>query len=169
MVELCPAQLSDRETLRNLLEKYQYEFSQWDMETVHEDGLFHYPYLDCYFEEENRFPYLIRVDGKLAGFVLVNDYPEVPGRRTDWCLSEFFVMHPYRRLGVGRAAAMAAFDAHRGTWQLKRHPKNLASVCFWDSVVADYTGGKFELIRAYPDREVDYGDGTAADVFFFRN
>ena len=29
------------------------------------------------------------VDGKLAGFVLVNDYPEVEGRKTDFCLPNF--------------------------------------------------------------------------------
>lgn len=167
-VTLCPVSLEQKEILRNLLEKYDYEFSQWDLRDVNENGLFGYEYLDNYWTEENRWAYFIRADGKLAGFMMVNDYPET-GVKTDFCMAEFFVMHKYRRLGVGREAALQAFDLHRGTWQLKRHPHNTASVHFWNRIVAQYTGGQYELIEGYPHPEVNYDDGTPADVFFFDN
>ncbi|MBQ8200872.1 MAG: GNAT family N-acetyltransferase [Clostridia bacterium] len=169
MVTLTPVPLSQRETLRNLMEKYLYEFSQYDLNDLDENGLYNYQYLDCYWQEPNRFPYFIRTDGKLAGFVLVNDYPEVPDATTDFTLSEFFVLHKYRRSGVGREAARLTFSLHHGRWQLKRHPHNIASVHFWNRVIADYTGGDYQLIERYPNREVDYSDGTPADVFFFSN
>jgi len=38
-----------------------------------------------------------------------------------------------------------------------------------DSVVSEYTRGNYRLVRAYPNNEVDYEDGTPADVFFFEN
>lgn len=169
MLEIVLAKKEDRNTMMNLLEKYLYEFSQWEKTDVAEDGLFHYEYLDCYFEEENRFPYFIKIDGKLAGLILVNDYPEVPGEKTDFCLSEFFIMHRYRRHGYGRQAVFTVLDMHRGSWQLKRHPHNTASVKFWNSVISEYTNGNYRLIENYPDKEVDYHDGTPADVFFFTN
>ena len=81
--------------------------------------------LDCYFEEEHRYPYFIKVDGKLAGLVLISDYPEVPEEKTDYCLSEFFVMNKYRRKGYGKEAVFQVLNMHHGKWQLKRHPHNI--------------------------------------------
>lgn len=169
MVELTAVSLQEKEILSNLLEKYQYEFSQWDKRDVDEDGLFGYEYLDCYWTEEHRYPYFIKVDGNIAGFAMVSDYPEVPGTETDFCLSEFFIMYKYRRNGVGREAVRKILDLHHGRWQLKRHPHNMASVYFWNRVISEYTEGNYKLVEKYPDHEVDYDDGSPADVFFFEN
>ena len=95
MLQIVEAQNKDRDTMMNLIEKYLYEFSQWEKTDVNEDGLYGYKYLDCYFEEKDRYPYFIKVDDKLVGFVLISDYPEVPEEETDFCLSEFFIMHKF--------------------------------------------------------------------------
>ena len=55
-VKVVEAKKEDRDTMLNLLEKYLYEFSQWEKTDVKEDGLYGYEYLDCYFEEDNRYP-----------------------------------------------------------------------------------------------------------------
>lgn len=101
--------------------------------------------------------------------ILVSDYPEVPEESTDYCLSEFFVMNKYRRNGVGKEAVFQVLDKHHGKWQLKRHPHNIASVFFWNNVIEEYTRGNYRLVEKYPNKEVDYEDGTPADVFFFEN
>lgn len=165
-VELRQVTKDEREILANLLEKYNYEFSQWDGRDVNKLGLYGYSYLDYYWTESNRWAYFILADGQLAGLVMINDYPEV-NEPTDYTMSEFFVMYKYRRAGVGREAARMAFDLFHGRWQLKRHPKNLASVRFWDSVVGEYTHGDYRLVAGYPGSE--YDDGTAGDVLFFTN
>ena len=169
MLKIIEAKKEDRDTVMNLLEKYLYEFSQWEKTDVNDNGLYGYEYLDCYFEEKNRFPYLIKVDGKLTGFVLVSNYPEVPKEKTDFCLSEFFIMNKYRRKGYGKEAVFQVLNMHHGKWQLKRHPHNIGSVHFWNNVIAEYTKGNFRLVEKYPNKEVAYDDGTLADVFFFEN
>lgn len=169
MVELTLVTKNEKEILNALLEKYQYEFSQWDKKDISENGLYGYEYLDCYFEEENRYPYFIKSDGKLAGFVIVSDYPEVPDTELDFCLSEFFVLYKYRRSGVGREAVRQLLEKHHGKWQLKRHPHNTASVHFRNKVIDELTGGNYRLVEGYPHKEVDYEDGIPADVFFFEN
>jgi len=166
-IELKRVELEEREILSNLLEKYDYEFSQYDKRDVNKLGLYGYMYLDSYWNEKNRWAYFILADDKLAGFVMVNDYSEVEGRKTDFVLSEFFVMYKYRRLGVGKKAFYKALDLHKGTWQLKRHPKNMVSVHFWNNAVNEYTKGNFELIESCPNTE--YEDGTLGDFFFFRS
>lgn len=163
-IQIIPVSVGEKEILKNLLEKYDYEFSQYDHRDVNALGLYGYDYLDHYWVEEKRWPFFIKVDGKLAGFVMVNDYPEVV-RDTDYTLAEFFVMHKYRRMGVGRRAAYHVFDLFKGKWQLKRHPKNTSSVHFWNTVIADYTHGQYTLITAHP--EAAYDDGTLGDVLIF--
>lgn len=163
-ITLKPVLKSQREILKNLLEKYDYEFSQYDLRDVNELGLYGYDYLDYYWTEKNRWAFFIYADGNLAGFVMINDYPE-NGQKTDYTLSEFFVLYKYRRCGVGRYAARAVFDRFRGSWQLKRHPKNLPSVAFWDRVIAEYTGGAYTLLRGV--QSAAYDDGTPADLFYF--
>lgn len=125
MVEIIKVKKEEKEILLNLLEKYEYEFSQYTLIDVNPLGLYGYDYLDYYFTEENRYAYFIKVDGKLAGFVMINDYPEIPDEKTDFCVSEFFVLFKYRKQGIGRKAIFEVLDKHRGKWQLKRHPKNI--------------------------------------------
>lgn len=157
--------LEEREILSNMLEKYDYEFSQYDNRDVNKLGLFGYKYLDYYWTEESRWAYFIIVDGKLAGFVMVNDLPEAEDRETDFQIAEFFVMYKYRRLGVGKQAFFKVLDMHKGRWQLKVHPKNVTSVHFWTKVVNEYTKGNYELVESYPGTE--YDDGSLGNVYFF--
>lgn len=163
-IKIVPVGIEDKEILKNLLEKYNYEFSQYDNRDVNKFGLYGYKYLDYYWTEENRWAFFIVADGNLAGFAMVNDFP-VSKEKTDYSLSEFFVMYKYRRCGVGKYAAIKVFDMFHGKWQLKRHPKNIGSVHFWNNVVNEYTKGNFKLVESYPDSE--YADGTLGDIFFF--
>jgi predicted acetyltransferase len=163
-ITIDPVRKEEKEILRNLLEKYKYEFSQYDNNDVNNLGLYGYDYLDSYWTEENRFPFFIKMDGKLAGFAMVNDYPEIK-IETNYCMSEFFVMYKYRKMGIGTYVANKVFDKFKGKWQLKRHPKNEASVKFWNKVISEYTKGKYELIKSSP--EAIYEDGTHGDIFIF--
>ena len=165
-IELVQVRKEEKEVLRNLLEKYDYEFSQYDLGDVNALGLYGYDWLDCYWTEERRWPFFIKVDGQLAGFVMVNDYPETD-EPCDYCLSEFFVLYKYRRAGVGSFAVRSVWDRFHGRWQLKLHPKNLPSVHFWQKAVFSYTNGNYRLVKAYPGTE--YDDGTPGDVYFFEN
>lgn len=163
-LKLVPVQEEEKEILRNLLEKYLYEFSQYDGGTVNALGLYGYSYLDNYWTEENRWAFFLKADGKLAGFAMVNDYQE-SGEKTDFCMSEFFVMYPYRKHGLGKEAAFALFDRFPGTWQLKYHPKNIPSVHFWNRVVAEYTHGEFRSVPG--NSQFPYGDGSPGQVLYF--
>ena len=66
-MRIVEAKKEDRDIMMNLLEKYLYEFSQWEKIDVNDNGLYRYEYLDCYFEENNRCIYFIKVDEKIAG------------------------------------------------------------------------------------------------------
>ena len=158
------AKKEEKEILRNLLEKYNYEFSQYNELDVNNLGLYGYDYLDCYWTEEKRYPYFIRIDNKLAGFIMINNYPEVKVD-TDYTISEFFIMYKYRKMGIGKYAVKYILDKYRGKWQLKYHPKNDVSKLFWNKTINEYTNGKYEIIK--DSKEAIYEDGTIGHVLLF--
>jgi predicted acetyltransferase len=123
-VEIVAASLADKSVIRNLLELYLHDFSEFTDTDVDEHGVFGYGRLDHYWKESDRHPFLIRADGRLAGFALVRS-----GRPHD--MAEFFVMRKYRRSGVGLLAARALFAAFPGDWQVREIAANPGATAFW--------------------------------------
>lgn len=142
MIEIQPASPSDKQILRNLMELYLHDFSEYENSDVDEHGLFGYERLDHYWTEPERHPFLIRVDGKLAGFVLVRDmHPQ--DQPVTHSIAEFFVMRKYRRQGIGRQAAFAIFDLFPGQWNVCQEEANLPAQAFWRRVIGEYTNGNY--------------------------
>lgn len=162
-LELVPVQKEEKEILRNLMEKYDYEFSQYDGRDVNALGLFGYDHFDCYWTEDGRHPFFVKADGKLAGFVMVCNYMEIfPDAQ--YSMGEFFVLYKYRRLGVGSFAASTVFERFPGVWELKCHPKNRASVLFWDKIIhANAT----DITYLPACSATVYDDGTPAHAYRF--
>jgi hypothetical protein len=62
-------------------------------------------------------------------------------------VAEFSVMRQLRRAGVGVAAAWAAFDRLRGTWEVRQRDENPAATAFWRRAVRDYPRGSCDERR----------------------
>ncbi|MFU1797711.1 GNAT family N-acetyltransferase [Paenibacillus azoreducens] len=148
MITIHEAAYADKSTLRNLLELYKYDFSEFDPEDdLNENGLYEYMYLDHYWTEEGRHPFLFRVDGRLAGFALVR---ELEAKTKDllplYEMAEFFILRKYRRSGAGQQAAIGLFDRLPGRWKVAEVESNIPAQKFWRKVIGHYTNGKFEEI-----------------------
>ena len=155
--ELIEVNESEKSVLRQLMELYAHDFSEFDGADVDAHGYFGYSYLDHYWTEPARQPYFIKVDGKLAGFVLVSDYcylVKAPGTRS---ISEFFVMRKYRGQGIGRWAALQVFNQFPGKWEIIQHSGNLPSIIFWEKVIGEYCGGDYRK----EDVATEYWEGQA--------
>ena len=92
------------------------------------DGRYGYRLLDAYWTDPTRRPFLVRVDGHLAGFALVRT-----GDPHD--MAEFFVMRKYRRSGVGIDAARAVFARFPGPWQTRQQFENVGATKFWRQAI----------------------------------
>jgi len=159
------ATVEQKEVVANLMEKYEYEFSQYNDAGVDELGLFGcMEWIDCYWEEADCWAYLIKVDNRLAGFAFVGDF-EIEGQRTDFMIDEFFVMYKYRNLGVGKFVVNNLLERHQGKWGLCYTPRNLPATKFWPKVIGAYTNGNYERIENY--ESVVYDDGTLGTVLLF--
>ena len=103
-VEIFPATKEEMPVLANLFELYAHDFSEFYAIEPGPDGRFGYPDLPRYWSEAGRFPFLIRVGERLAGFVLVHKISQTSEGEV-WDVAEFFVLRAYRRRGVGKEAA----------------------------------------------------------------
>jgi predicted acetyltransferase len=125
----------DEGPLANLLQLYQYDFSEIEPIDVAADGRFH-QLDDVPFEHA----YLVYSDGQLAGFALVGrqESHAVEGDAT-WSMAEFFIMRKYRRAAIGTDAARLVIDRHPGTWGITQTPNNTVARSFWRQALAPYS------------------------------
>jgi predicted acetyltransferase len=139
-INLVPATREQAPILGNLLELYAHDLSACAHLDIGEDGRFGYKSLLLYWSEPNRHPFLVRVDGKIAGFVLVKNGSEVSGDRTVWDMAEFFILRRYRRLGFGTLAAHEVWKRCPGRWEVRVMQSNRPASLFWERAISDFTG-----------------------------
>jgi predicted acetyltransferase len=94
-------------------------------------GLTVYPRLALYWEDADRIPYLVRLEGADAGFALVRRHPETGFHE----MAEFYIAPAYRHQGIGREAAQALFARHSGWWHLQILDHNAGAQAFWRRVI----------------------------------
>ena len=147
--ELFEVQEKDKDIIFNLMQLYTYELSFYEDETTHfelqENGLYKISkYINLYWLEKERHPYILKCDGKLAGFVL-----ERYNENGENEIAEFFVLNKYRKLGAGTFMANEMFKKYKGKWEIQTLLKNKQAQEFWRKVVKDASRGNYEehLIR----------------------
>jgi predicted acetyltransferase len=146
-VTLEPCGPERAETIQNLFQFYVHDFADfWETRRteLQEDGRFGlYPPLPRYWTDPSRSAFLIRADGNLAGFVLL-DRDGHSGRPCDFNVGEFFVARHYRREGVGRAAALQTIRPREGVWEIAVARRNTGAQAFWRGVAAEVAVGPVE-------------------------
>lgn len=158
--ELIEAKKEDINTVKNLMQLYTYELSFYEDETTNfkllENGLYAMSkYIDLYWTEEKRNPFLLKCDGELAGFVLQRLNEKGLNE-----IGEFFVLNRYRKIGAGKFMAKWIFEKYKGKWEVRVLLKNERAQGFWRKVISEVSKGKFEekLIR-----------GNSRYAFYFEN
>lgn len=131
-VDLDEARLEDRGIIAGLLDDYLCELAAHREDAVGATDSRGYPYLDAYFSEPGRHPFVIRRQGKVVGFALLRD---ATSTSRVWEVSEFYVTPESRRAGVGREAVVAIWRRFPGAWDLQVHAHNTGAVRFWASCV----------------------------------
>ena len=142
-VVLEAATPADATLLSNLLELYIHDLSAaFPSVELGPDGRFGYKDLALYWSEpERRFPFLIRCDGRVAGFALAKRGSPATEDPEVYDVAEFFILRRHRRSGVGHRAAVLLWNRFPGRWIVRVSEGNLGALPFWAGVIADFTGG----------------------------
>lgn len=140
------AKIEQKHIVENLLELYNYDFTEYVPEDVDENGRYGYEPLKYYWNEKGRHIFFIKADAHLAGFAMVriiqdNSYGPI------FDIAEFFVMRRYRGKGIGKQIAVRIFSMFRGEWEVGELENNLPAQKFWRAIIGEFTGGNFKEIR----------------------
>jgi predicted acetyltransferase len=163
-ISLEPVKIEEKQILKNLGELYIYELSQYNFIDVNELGLYNnLDDLDLYWTEQNRYPFFIKVDNKLAGFILVYDGRQIEEIESNFSIDDFFIMYKYKRHGIGKFCVRYIFDKFKGKWQIWFHQRNEVARYFWHKTINEYTKGKYEILK----NTLPYYDGTIGNTLVF--
>lgn len=130
-VTLTKATIEEKPILQNLLSLYIHDLSPYSNDLqINDEGRFDYDGLDLYWEEPSLFPFLIRVEDRIAGFLLLNRPPYAP-RDVQYLINEVFILKSYRGTGVGREAVRQVFDRYPGSYLVFELEGNKPAIGFW--------------------------------------
>jgi predicted acetyltransferase len=146
-IEVVPAGKEQEPILANLLQLYAHDFSEFHNLDLGPDGRFGYPSLPLYWSAPGRHPFLVWVEGKLAGFALVKRGSEVSGDATVWDMAEFFVIRGFRRRGIGTQAAHEVWRRFPGLWEVRVMQSNTAAQDFWSRAISKFVGEAIHPVR----------------------
>ena len=117
---------NEKHILKNLWSLYVHDLSEYrETLNVLEDGTYPFPDFDLYFKEDYMHPILIKVDGKIGGFVLLTEPPY--SKVYDYGIQEFFILKKYRKKGVGTQVINKIFKTYKGNYRYLILEKNIAS------------------------------------------
>jgi predicted acetyltransferase len=150
-IGLIPARPEQESILANLLELYAYDFSEFNDLELGVDGRFGYGSLALYWTEPGRHPFLVWVEGKLAGLVLVKRGSEVSGNAEVWDVAEFFVLRGCRRLGIGTQIASEVWRRFPGLWEVRVMESNVPALDFWAHAISIFAGEAIRPVRVEKD------------------
>jgi predicted acetyltransferase len=118
----------EKQILFAILQPYLDEIMHYpgeDVDYKDRNGLYQYPYLDNYWHEKERFPYLLYKDKDIVGFALVRHTGE------NWEMAEFYIIPQFRRQGCARTCVTEIFKKHPGEWNISYNKHNQAGRELW--------------------------------------
>jgi predicted acetyltransferase len=143
-LKIIKAEFAQKELIRRLMELYQHDMSTATGNELNQFGLYDYPWLDSYWTEDNRHPYIFQIQDKIVGFSLVNKHVIFPENEGAHSVAEFFILKKYRRQGFGQKAACEVIMNFPGKWEVGVLEKNDVGAAFWRPVIQDLAPGKFK-------------------------
>jgi predicted acetyltransferase len=149
-LKLIEATSLDFNLIMNMGRFYEYEMSRytkWPWQG--EDSGYPTKYLvenfKRYFEEKDRYPFLIKVDQEVAGFALIDKKGSDP--EVEWNIGEFFILAKFQGQGLGRRVAEEIFNKFHGKWEVACLPDNSGAYKFWKKIVANYSNNNYQEVK----------------------
>jgi predicted acetyltransferase len=156
-LQLRNALCADLGQLRGLLDSYLEELAQHRPARVGASASDEYPYLDAYFTEASRIPYLLELGLRTVGFAFVRSPESTQTGR--FSLAELYVDPAHRRRGLGRRAVEALFRAHPGAWELQVLESNPPARAFWDQLRSSPS------VRSWEEHRISASDGPRSELW----
>ncbi|WP_025111357.1 GNAT family N-acetyltransferase [Pseudomonas sp. H1h] len=148
-LELLAAHRDELQTIENLMQFYMHDFSEWLPLKFAEHGFYSIHLKEDYWRNPATQPFLIRVDGELAGFVIIDNDTLIDG--AEYNISYFFLARRFRGQGVAQFVVSALLSRLPGQWQIFHIDANLPAQRFWARLIPELTAGQFTRQQRHVD------------------
>jgi predicted acetyltransferase len=141
LVRVRVASAGERPLIEGPFQFYAYDFSEMEPARsaafeVDAKGCFDpYPYLSEYWSALDRCALLFEIDGRTAGFALINAVSH-RGGAVERNMAELFVLRKHRRRGIATAALGQILHAYPGRWEIAVAERNTLAKAFWAKAIA---------------------------------
>ena len=139
-IEIVEAKHELKSVVLNLMLYYIHDFTEFLGFRCPDNGLYRTDCFEQYWNPPKGWAFVIKVEGELAGFVLVEGHGTQP--ETQFSIGEFFIMRKFRGKGVGQRVAHSIFDRFHGRWEADVVIENKPALAFWRKVTDRYTAGR---------------------------
>ena len=160
-IQITRASTEQEQVIAQLYELYTYEMTDLADFDINDNGYYGYPDLPSYWKDPNKYPYLVLVNKKLAGFVLIQKGSPIDDDPNIWDIAEFFIMRKFRKQGIGGLVAQDLFGKFKGRWQIRVWNNNEVAYAFWNNIIT-----RFATKSVVPTKQVYQGhDGLLVYKF----
>lgn len=138
-IQILLCEKDSRKVIENLTQFYFYDIlqnSQYSHYKLTENGIYEkMPYFENYWEEDNRYPFVIKQENLPIGFALVHNI--TLNKNADWKMAEFFILAPYRKKGIARYVVKNILNLLPGLWEFSVFKDNEIAKKFWQNILSD--------------------------------
>ena len=126
--------IKEKRNLKKYFFDYLIELSQFDPNIKFDEyGLPIYKWFDCYWEDKERYPFLLNIDNQFAGLALVRELEP-----KQYEIAEFYVLPKFRKDNNAIDFAMQLTKLFDGKFSFSTRLENLRAIKFWDKFVINF-------------------------------
>lgn len=152
-IEIAEATEKQRSIIQNLARFYIYDLSEYQKRKCPDNGLFEDEDYTHFWKEPGHYPYLVKCQDEIAGFVLVEKGGS--SAEIDYHIAEFFIVRKFRRQGISMFVAKEMFQKYSGNWEVMAMSRNKPAVKFWEKTIAEYTKGKYTKSSEFHNTDME--------------
>jgi predicted acetyltransferase len=155
-LEICAHSDQDKQVIWNLFQFYCYDTSNYDGYDVESNGL--YSMSESYFSQYWTVPtwraHVLRYDGAIAGFALIEDSDAVSGAME---IADLFIMSRFRRRGIAKEVVLHFMWQRIVPWTVVVYDDAIDAKAFWS--------GMFKIPTLAPTETVADPDARQVTVY----
>lgn len=135
-VTVVPAAADRLSWMRTELQSYLAELSRFASIEKNADGQYDYPYLEQYWREPDRHPFVIHLDNEAVGFLLVREDLDPADGTSLMEIAELYILPAFRQRSIASTAVKEVLGYFPGNWRAAVLPNNEIAYSFWKELVS---------------------------------
>ena len=135
-VKIARASLVQKYWIREELQSYLAELSRFADIDKNAKGQYDYPYLDHYWRQPDRHPFIIYLDNEPVGFLLVREDQDPANGSSLTEIAELYILPAFRQCSIASSAVREVLGYFPGNWRATVFPGNDVAYCFWRQLIS---------------------------------